>query len=392
MHNLASPHVDCANILETLRSSGLVYYLNETPYSAYITVRKKYIKEYSASKGFTKSPTNDTGYTRNQINEENTKLKDALAQEVAEHSKTKLLLIAMKDELAQETDHREHSEHALRKLEFENKKQEDEIAKAVKYHADSVEETETLRNKLEDAEQASKIYTELNKKLTDKLVRLEFQMKSNMHSPHHAYFPTIQPCSSPISSPKCSSPFTQPNTSSDSDISQHNTAPSPATMKANKPKTSSILSNTLSPSSTSKRSGSPFSYSSQISHDSYSSGLELAKTASLHSSETSDLSQIRSSNPPINKAASEVIEIINTDDKLVCTNERAISARNTIAGREDLVTITHALTSSPSNPHVSFPRVKASDQQIQTSNKKLCSARCPSYQYHLKYHTKNFKV
>ena len=292
----------------------------------------------------------------------------------------------MKNELAQETDHREHSEHALRKLEFENKKQEDEIAKAVKNHADSVEETETLQNKLEDAEQASKIYTELNKKLTDKLIRFEFQMKSNMHSPHHAYFPTIQPCSSPISSPKCSSPFTQPNTSSD--ISQHNTDPSPATMKANKPKTSSILSNTLSPSSTNKRSGSPFSYSSQISHDSYSSGLELAKTASLHSSETSDLSQIRSSNPPINKAASEVIEIINTDDKLVCTNERAISARNTIAGREDLVTITHALTSSPSNPHVSYPRLKASDQQIQTSNKKLCSARCPSYQYHLKDHKK----
>ena len=91
MHNLASPHVDCANILETLRSSGLVYYLNETPYSAYITVRKKYIKEYSASKGFTKSPTNDTGHTRNQINEENTQLKDALAQEVAEHNKTRLL-------------------------------------------------------------------------------------------------------------------------------------------------------------------------------------------------------------------------------------------------------------------------------------------------------------
>ena len=198
MHNLASPHVDCANILKALRSSGLVYYLNETPFSAYISVRKKYIKEYSASKGFTKSPTNDTGHTRNQITEENTKLKDALAQEVAEHNKTKLLIKAMKDELAQETDHREHSEHALRKLEFENKKQEDEIAKAVQYHADSVEETETLRNKLQDAEQASKIYTELNKKLTDKLVRLEFRMKSNMHSPHHTYFPTIQPCSSPV--------------------------------------------------------------------------------------------------------------------------------------------------------------------------------------------------
>ena len=45
MYNKTNPHDDCAKVLETLKSSGLVYHLSETPYSAYITVRKKYIKE-----------------------------------------------------------------------------------------------------------------------------------------------------------------------------------------------------------------------------------------------------------------------------------------------------------------------------------------------------------
>ena len=131
MHNLTNPHDDCAKVLETLKSSGLVYHLSETPYSAYVTVRKKYIKENSALQSFRKSVTNDNGHT-NQIIVENTKLKDALAQEVAEHDITKLLLKVVRDELAQETEHREHSEHAIRNLEVKNKNQEDEIAKVVK--------------------------------------------------------------------------------------------------------------------------------------------------------------------------------------------------------------------------------------------------------------------
>ena len=44
---LTNPHDTCAQIINTLRISGLTYTLNETPYSVYLTLRKKFIKEYT---------------------------------------------------------------------------------------------------------------------------------------------------------------------------------------------------------------------------------------------------------------------------------------------------------------------------------------------------------
>ena len=41
-----SPHDTCA-LINALRTSGLTYSLKETPYSVYLTLRKKFIKEYS---------------------------------------------------------------------------------------------------------------------------------------------------------------------------------------------------------------------------------------------------------------------------------------------------------------------------------------------------------
>ena len=46
---VVTAHVTCAQVLDTLRSSGLTYTINETPYSVYLTVRKKYTKDYSPS-------------------------------------------------------------------------------------------------------------------------------------------------------------------------------------------------------------------------------------------------------------------------------------------------------------------------------------------------------
>ena len=158
----------------------------------------------------------------------------------------------------------------------------------------TVEETENLRIKLEDAEQASKNYSELNKKLTDKLVRLELKLKSSSQSPHHALCPIIQPCPS---SPKCSPSFTLPDTSSD--IYQHNTKPAPAAIKATtnlsstlsealdlnlnlrltstpSPRASSFSSSTITPKSNTTK-GSPSSYSPQTYYDSFNSGLGSAQ-------------------------------------------------------------------------------------------------------------------
>ena len=43
---IINPHITCAQVLDTLKKSGLTYTLNETPYSVYLTLRKKFIKEY----------------------------------------------------------------------------------------------------------------------------------------------------------------------------------------------------------------------------------------------------------------------------------------------------------------------------------------------------------
>ena len=45
----ATPHNTCATLLDDLRSSGLTYKLNETPYSVYLTIRKKFIKDHTAT-------------------------------------------------------------------------------------------------------------------------------------------------------------------------------------------------------------------------------------------------------------------------------------------------------------------------------------------------------
>ena len=42
-----SPHLTCAKVLDTMRLSGLTYILTETPYSANLSLKKKFIKEYA---------------------------------------------------------------------------------------------------------------------------------------------------------------------------------------------------------------------------------------------------------------------------------------------------------------------------------------------------------
>ena len=42
-----NPHLVCARVLDTLRVSGLTYSLQETPFSATVVLRKKYIKNFS---------------------------------------------------------------------------------------------------------------------------------------------------------------------------------------------------------------------------------------------------------------------------------------------------------------------------------------------------------
>ena len=86
---LINPHHTCANILDSLRSSGLTYTLNETPYSVYLTVRKKFTKEYAP----TQSTQNSQATTEQNNNVvDMSKYEDVLAKlhdEISNHILTK---------------------------------------------------------------------------------------------------------------------------------------------------------------------------------------------------------------------------------------------------------------------------------------------------------------
>ena len=98
-----NPHDTCAQIINTLRTSGLTYSLKETPYSVYLTLRKKFIKEYT--------PQPLTQLHRAQVDKaseyENTisKLQEALENELAQHNVTKHELAQTEIEAEKLVDH-----------------------------------------------------------------------------------------------------------------------------------------------------------------------------------------------------------------------------------------------------------------------------------------------
>ena len=101
---LINPHNTCANILDSLRSSGLTYTLNETPYSVYLTVRKKFTKEYAP----TQSTQNSQATTEQNNNVvDMSKYEDVLAKlhdEISNHILTKRELSEREEELSQAVD------------------------------------------------------------------------------------------------------------------------------------------------------------------------------------------------------------------------------------------------------------------------------------------------
>ena len=110
-----SPQLHCANVLDTLRVSGLIYTLKETPYSAYLTLRKRFTKEFLSSTDLSHThaptlvhtpahapphaPAHTSSHTPPQLEphhiqllQTNTYLKQALELELANHANTKYQL------------------------------------------------------------------------------------------------------------------------------------------------------------------------------------------------------------------------------------------------------------------------------------------------------------
>ena len=187
---LTNPHDTCAQIINTLRISGLTYTLNETPYSVYLNLRKKFIKEYipqsqpltQASHNTQESKVDKSKEHEDQI----AQLQEALKSEIDQHSATKQQLseteeeaeklnyinnmnikesdelhahhIAtihqLRNELAEAVDGHARSEHALKQLEEEVEKLNVELKKMVDHEKSVMEEKESLKSELEDSEQA----------------------------------------------------------------------------------------------------------------------------------------------------------------------------------------------------------------------------------------------
>ena len=150
MHTHNSAHNHCAKVLESLRTSGLHFTLRETPYSAYLTIRKKFIKEFTPSQN-TAPPVSDNITATAQFLHDYKDLKDALAREKDQHNLTKYQLSLklkehaqasevnlkmgttiddLKKQHAQEVEDHTNSENALRKLEAKLETNQEELAKA----------------------------------------------------------------------------------------------------------------------------------------------------------------------------------------------------------------------------------------------------------------------
>ena len=192
-----SPHATCAQVLDTLKTSGLIYTLNETPYSVYLTVRKKYTKEYTPSQHANNLATDNCKDTLTQL----------LQEEIAHHNRTRKELAQkdeelgravdannqnveesriqyfrqvetitkLTDELAKEEEEHAQAEHALRSLELKVEKLESRLEKESKDNRAYVEEKESLQEKLEDTEQEIENSHKLIRNLNEKILHFEFK-------------------------------------------------------------------------------------------------------------------------------------------------------------------------------------------------------------------------
>ena len=189
-----NPHNTCAHILNTLRSSGLTYTLNETPYSVYLTVRKKFTKEYTPTQATIKkqqapelnnnvvdmSKYEDIFSNHILTKQELSQREEELSQSVdannaniedsrITHFRQIETIGKLTDELAQEVDDHAQSEAALRKLEEKVENLNVELEKANNSSRAFAEEKESLHERLKNAQEeidkSNKVIVNLEKRL-----------------------------------------------------------------------------------------------------------------------------------------------------------------------------------------------------------------------------------
>ena len=204
---LSNPHDTCAQIINTLRTSGLTYTLNETPYSVYLTLRKKFIKEFSPQLSTQPHNTPVQNLRENHIDETSAykdtiaKLQEALDTEIAQHNATKHqlseteaeaekldyinnmnvneskelhehhihMIHELQSQLAEEEDGHAQSEHDLRQLEAKVEDLQVELKEKANHGASVEEENESIIEKNEELEDSMKEKNSIISLLKDKV-------------------------------------------------------------------------------------------------------------------------------------------------------------------------------------------------------------------------------
>ena len=91
----------CSNVLDTIKSSHLDFYLQETPYSAFITIRKKYVKNFQPSEQKYTSIASSTVIENLELENKKLKIENQEVKAESEKSRNELLIVQKKLEKAE---------------------------------------------------------------------------------------------------------------------------------------------------------------------------------------------------------------------------------------------------------------------------------------------------
>ena len=193
MHTI--PHVTCSKVLDTVRLSGLTYSLTETPYSAYLSIRKKFTKGFSpitssgtvslssssisdsagANKFSRDTPASETD-TANQLSVKEAELsmlrksyEKLVIESKNEHSKLTSSINKLTQELASEIDDHAESEHALRRLEEKHETVKMELEKKAK-------ENKALKDEISNCEEEVARYQRTSISMNESLAKTEIKL------------------------------------------------------------------------------------------------------------------------------------------------------------------------------------------------------------------------
>ena len=194
MHTI--PHVTCSKVLDTVRLSGLTYSLTETPYSAYLSIRKKFTKGFSpitssstvslsssstsdsagANKFSRDTPASETDTAKYQLLVKEAELsmlrksyEKLVIESKNEHSKLTSSVNKLTQELASEIDDHAESEQALRRLEEKHETVKMELEKKAK-------ENKALKDDISSCEEEVARYQRTSISINESLAQTQIKL------------------------------------------------------------------------------------------------------------------------------------------------------------------------------------------------------------------------